>query len=368
MKTKFLRRVLFCFFMLLILWGAIESVSAQETSSTATGISNRFNPAISVNVLLLARAVSTEPVDEHDEVPHDSELEEHEHSSHSGLTVQESEIQLAAFVDPYLKADVTLSQGHRFSAGFELEEASFRALRTPRGFGFRLGKLKAPFGRHNLLHTHGFPFVEAPWIVEEIFGEEGLVEVGVELSVLLPTSWYSEALFGVFNGDNETLFYSERVRDLGYVARWHHLFDLHPTTTLDVGVSGVLGKKEESFSRVVGGDLRVKYQPLSAVQGKTILQGEYLRAQIPTKGTVHGGYTLAQYQFSRRWWLQGGFDWVTSPDGSNKRFRAALVFVPTEFSSWKLQYNANRHVDEDVSHEILFQLNATIGTHPAHAY
>lgn len=352
----------FCFFVCgLILWGVVERVSAQETSPTATGISNRFNPAMSVNVLLLARGSSAESASNHDETLHDSE-----HTHNAGLIVQESELQLTAFVDPYLKADVTFSQ--HGTEGFELEEVSFRALRTPRRFGFRLGKLKAPFGRHNTLHTHAFPFVEAPWIVEKAFGEEGLVEVGVEMGVLLPTPWYSEVFVSAFNGDNETLFHSERVRDLGYVARWRQLFDWHPTTTFDVGISGVFGKKEENFSHVVGGDVTVKYQPLSAVQGKMILQGEYLRAQVATDGVARGGYALARYQFSRRWWLQGGFDWVSGADGSNKRFRAALIFVPTEFSSWKLQYNTNLHAGEDVSHEILFQLNATIGTHPAHAY
>jgi hypothetical protein len=350
------------------LFGVITALQAQDslltaTGSTATGISSKFNPAMSVNTLMLFQATSAK----HEEP--DAAAIEGEPETGNGMQVQETEVQLTSFVDPYLKADFVLAQPG--AEGLELEEGYVRALTMPAGFGLRVGKFKGAFGKHNVLHSHAFPFVESPLILDEVFGEEGLNEVGIELSALLPTAWYSEILVDATNGDNEVLFLSERARDLGYVARWRNLFDVRPTTTVDIGISGVVGlnDEEDALSNVLGVDLTLKRKPLSATHGKAVLQGEYLRAEVADAVTT-GGYGLAQYQFARRWWVQGGFDWITSSeaDGTDKRIRAALALVPTEFSALKLQFTANLPSKGDAEYQILFQLNATIGAHPAHAY
>ena len=39
--------------------------------------------------------------------------------------------------------------------------------------------------------------------LRNFLGEEGLIEKGVELTIVPPLPFYLEALVGVFNGDNE---------------------------------------------------------------------------------------------------------------------------------------------------------------------
>ena len=113
----------------------------RAQSTTVTGVSRAANPAISANVLYLA-AVSLG----------DSEVEgEHaeggdEHGEEApGANVQELELRLTSFVDPHVKADITLST-HGIAEA-EVEEAFVTALGLPANMGLKAGKFLAAFGK-----------------------------------------------------------------------------------------------------------------------------------------------------------------------------------------------------------------------------
>src|SRR6185503_17024389 len=105
---------------------------------------------------------------------------------------------------------------------------------------------------------------------------------------LLPTSFYTEAMLGVFNATGETTssFRSEEspeihggeaddgaVKDVGDLLWVPHLassFDLSDTQTLLVGVSSALGPNNSgpgADTRIWGGDLYWKWKSLTARQG-----------------------------------------------------------------------------------------------------
>jgi hypothetical protein len=350
------RRVLWLF-LLAILWPSLAGAHGAPT--TATGVSRAFNPAISVNGLFLLRAAP----DEEAEPTGDA----HGAAPTAGMGVQEFEVQFTSFVDPYLKADVVL--GIHGTEGIEIEEGFVLTLRPWAGVGLRAGRFYGAFGKHVPLHTHQFPFVDAPMVQGIVFGEEGLRETGVELGALLPAEWFSELTVQVTNGDNPALFQSERARDLSYLARWRNFFDLSREATADVGVSALAGPDDRGrrWSNVVGGDLTIKFKPVASYYGRVVAQGELLRARVAGE-VVRGGYVLGQYQFARRWWMQGAFDWAFEGEGLDRRIRALLGYVPTEFSSLRCQYAIERHAGEDAAHSFLVQYNFTIGSHPAHSY
>ena len=367
---------------------------AQGASADVTGVSRAFNPAISVNGLFLGNAMLGGD-DGHDHDDHgdhgdedDAHAEEEDSHGHDhgveiadGWGVQALEVQLTSFVDPYVKANVMLGM-HGFS-GFEAEEAYLLTLGMPANLGLKAGKFLASFGRHNTLHEHAFPFVEAPMVNTRLFGEEGLNETGAELSWLAPVNWYSELTGAVYNGDNHVLFGSEESFSLAYLGRFKNQMDINDSTTLELGASGVFGsgpagvddhghEVEGELSSVIGVDARVKWKPLDGRKQMLAVEGEFLIGSDDDVD-ITGGFGLAQYQFTRSWLAEVGFDWMTAPDdhghdATSTRLRAVLAFIPTEFQMLRAQFASSSHPEEDAENSVSLQYTFTIGSHPAHSY
>lgn len=349
-----------------------RKTDTSNASTTATGLSRKFNPAISANGLLLGTFRSVENDNR------DAEIK-------TGLDIQEFEFQLTSFVDPYLKANFILSMEELDE--IEIEEGYVDILVVPQ-LAIRTGKFFNAFGKHNLLHTHAFPFIDAPLINEEILGDEGINEIGVGMSYLFPAPWYSELTFQFLEGDNEKLFDAPLNDDFAYLFHLKNFWDVNDDTTLELGGSFAIGKnsfgEDNSTTHLVGGDLTVKWVPAQRAKYRTLIwQTEYIESWQETgvdpvtllenpdeeKGGI---YTLAQYQLDRRWWVQGRYDYFglhNSDDAEDKdRWSALLAFVPSEFSAVRLQYNYINPEAGESEHQIFLQLNYTIGAHPAHKY
>ncbi|MEE1551191.1 MAG: hypothetical protein V1244_06155, partial [Nitrospinaceae bacterium] len=211
---------------------------AVAQSTTATGISTAFNPAISINGLFLGSYSSApliraeafrdlhlpEENGEHseDEAEHPEATHGHGLPAKNGMSIQEVEIRLTSVVDAYFKTDITLAIPG--TEGLELETAEIVTTNLP-NLAIKAGKFYADLGTHNTLHTHAFPFLDPPIAHERILGSEGLNEVGISANLLLPVAWYSELTVQILNGNNE-LFNSANGNDLVYLGRWDNLWDL----------------------------------------------------------------------------------------------------------------------------------------------
>ncbi len=341
--------------------------------STATGISRAFNPAMSVNGLFLGGFFNGKG-DRPWEVYAECGMDE-------GLVMQETEIQFTSFVSPFFKADVIAS----FSTDdVLLEEVFITSAALPFGWKARIGKIYVPFGKHNMLHLHHFPFIEAPLIHTMLFTDGGLADFGAELSYLFPTPFYLEATGGIFNGDHP-FFDTGNGRDITGLGRVNSLWDLSENTTLELGGSYVTGRSGLSGSNenVVGADATIKWRPLRrALYTQAEWQLEYLKGsqylewgQTGLSGSgeeVGGIVTHLRYRFNRTWWVQGRFDKTGLPGGADvslTRYAVQLAFVPDEFELWRLQYSLTDPGAGMPTFGILsFQINFTIGSHPAHVY
>src|SRR5262249_52920765 len=143
----------------------------------------------------------------------------------------------------------------------ELEETYLQSTALPGNLQLKGGQFFANFGRQNPQHPHQWAFVDEPLILSRTFGPDGLRNIGTQLSWLLPTSFYTEAFLGVFNGQGGTAFsfrnpgeddgfgtdrfhgrttIDRELRgpgDLLYVPRIASSFDLNDAQTLVVGAS-----------------------------------------------------------------------------------------------------------------------------------
>ena len=93
------------------------------------------------------------------------------------------------------------------------------------------------FGLLNEIHLHDGRQSDRPNVLTRFFGEEGLVERGVELTWVAPLPFFLELLGGVFNGDNEEAFGYGKLNEPLLTGRVRTFFELerlgrHPARRL----------------------------------------------------------------------------------------------------------------------------------------
>lgn len=311
---------------------------------------------------------------------------------HNGVRLQEAEIQFSSDVDVYFKAvalfsigqsDTTAANDGSVEYGIDPEEIYLETISLP-GVTVRAGKMKLGLGKHNQLHTHAYPFIDAPLFQKTLIGDEGLNETAVSAAALVPAPWFSEVTIQGFTPSNKDLFNSSQSGSVGGLVRFKNLWDFSEETTLEFGLSGTRAKNQfEENATAWGTDFTVKWRP--SVGGKyhaLIWNTEYLNAD--RKGLTDSGSgadisklggiaTYAQYQFGERWWVQARGEILGLPKPTEfaqvTKESAVLAFLPSEFSGLRLQYDHEKSAAKDkVDHTIAFQYNITIGAHPAHAY
>jgi hypothetical protein len=354
-----------------------------------------FNPDISVNFLGYARKSN---LNTGDSIGRTTDV-------HNGFTFQEAEMQFFADVDPYFRANAlfSLSPGadaesidtssgtptlvKTSSFGLDPEEVFFESLSLP-VVSVKVGKFKTALGKHNTLHTHAFPFVDAPLINQDLLGAEGLNDTGVSVSSLVPyVSWYMEVTAQAINNSNEILYNSPNSGDVAGVVQLKNLWDLTEDSTVEWSTYATQGNNQlGSTARVWGSDLIYKWRPEIGGKYQALIWGnEYMSGSSPGSGFVVGpsdaqtnGDRLdglaswLQYQFAERWWAQvrgehEGFTRSGTLPVRNKE-SALLAMNPSEFSQFRIQYDHLTASNQPTEHAVTLQWNITIGAHPAHSY
>lgn len=369
--------------LLLLAATLLAPAPAPASNATATGVSRDFNPAISVNALLLYRSGLAEP--EADNAAGDA----HVHgATGDGFSVQEAEMQLTSIIDPYAKADLVFAM--HGTEGFELEEGIVRLLSLPRGLGLRTGKFYYDFGKHNTYHTHQYPFVERPYAWAELLGEEGLNGAAVEASWLTPLPWYADVIAYGFPliepiyGDHEI-----PANAWGGGARLRQLWDATDQTTLEIGGSYAGGSETGDATRhFVGADVTLKWTGTGRNPKRLEVQSEWFRRiDDLAEDDVHadGFYVHALGRLTRRFVLGGRFDlyrpaeplssvlaktasWEEADDVST--WTGSIAYVPSEFQAVRAEF-LYRHAGGDFGDGekgVRLQYDFTIGSHPAHRY
>jgi hypothetical protein len=346
-------------------------------------------------------------------------------NAHRGMNFNYGEMSLYSVVDPYfdLFAVLTLTPE---TAG--LEEAYFTTRKLPYGFQVKAGQYLASFGRVNEQHEHYWDFANRPLIATALFGEEGLNELGAQLTWVAPASWY--LVFGaeVLNGTNEQSFGTAGFSDPNntvaidavqgpncYVGFIRSSFDIEDASVL-LGISNAMGKTrtDQGFSSaentgvavdantdIIGGDLTVKYS-LDAIRYLSF-QSEYMYRV--TNGTEYlrdpsnavsslslekhhsGVYAQLVAKVDLEWRLGVRYDVLMQNDVSLggvdqampsnlPRYSAMIEYNPTEFSRLRLQFDRDESRYEQASggwsrqaySQLVLQANLTIGAHGAHAF
>ena len=211
---------------------ALACMPTLATAQPSSMYSNLANPAIGLNALFSGQAVPNlnQPY---------------------GLQFDEAEISLISVVDPYwalVSNIVFLGDG-----SVDPEEIWVRSTSIP-AIQLKLGKLRGTFGKHGLLHTHAFPFIQAPIVMANTIGNEGFKDAGMEASWLTPLPWFAELTGGVYqaiatDSDHPLDFGSTRHDNVPFLGHFKNQFDLNDATTLEIGQSILQGRGTDGSPR-----------------------------------------------------------------------------------------------------------------------
>lgn len=315
----------------------------------------------------------------------------------NGLNIQEAELQFYSDVDPYTKLNIVLSVHPEYEGNgteveekwvIEPEEAFAESIAIP-STALKIGKFKAFMGKHNTLHTHAFPFIQAPLANQYLLGDEGFNDAGISSAFLLPSSWFSELTLQYLRGKGENEEFKSPSPGGGVgLAHWKNLFDLSDDLTMEIGASFASGgnsfRKETTLT---GADLTFKWRPAEGGRYKSVTWATEYLGRTRTQDSVpdekgSGIASWLQYQFSERWAvnyrydnlkIEESFDPTTLPSDTWTRNSIAISFLPSEFSSFKLEYDQTHgglaNAEGKTTEKAIFlQANFTIGSHPAHSY
>lgn len=393
--------------------------SAPPEAAPAAAGPNAFNPAVSVVLAGNYADTSRNPADWRAAgfMPSGGEVGPGERSFNLG----ESEITLAASVDPYFTAQLTAALSAEDE--IEVEEAFFRTTALPDGFTVKGGRFFSGFGYLNEVHAHAWDFADQPLVYQAFFGNQRAQD-GVQVKWIAPTDLFVELGAETGNGDafpgtrqggnglNGTTLFAHVGGDLGDNASWRFGaswidLDAEGRGYEDTDAAGIpVVNAFTGSSETWVADAVFKWAPTgNSAQRYLKVQGEYMHrresgelafdvenaALADTyRSTQSGWYVQGVYQFLPRWRAGLRYDALDSGDadiglvtsgaltsadfpallaGSPERTTVMLDWNPSEFTRLRLQYAWDDARDDgDTDRQLFLQYLYGIGAHGAHKY
>lgn len=261
---------------------------------------------------------------------------------------------------------------------------------------FRLGQFFLSVGRLNQFHRHDWPFVSAPRIHKDLFGEEALIDQGLEYAFLFPTDFFLDLTLGLTNGwgfaKEEGRQYRPKVNThyarlatyaglgesgglqlgLNYLGN-HGLNLIDDTPTYDsrkntyFGLDATYKLKESKYLRLL-------------VQTE-FWQRKITRASVDNGKLTRGLYLYSQYGLTENISFGVRLDFMKNDHYTDAATLTAvneniwavvptLTYKPSEFSTFRAAYTKETHTWTKSKDDWKFELQSTfvLGTHPAHDF
>ena len=298
------------------------------------------------------------------------------------LEMHESELGVQAIIDPYARGDFFLTFGE---TGVSVEEGYITFTALPGNFVTRIGKMRSAFGKVNMMHNHVLPWVDRPLVSQNLVGnEDGIDDAGISVEHIIPfpKGIFLSATGQLFRGDSgegdELVFQSHRKSDVSTVAHLRGYGDLNESTNLEIGLSYARGHNElgtNFITSLYGADATLRWKPLRrAIYHSFVGRSEFIwsqRQQAPFEQRAFGMYASGEYQFHRRWFVGGRYDWSDQAREANltdKGGSAIVTYWPSEFSQIRGQYRFTDYAGNHKTNELLLQVLFSLGAHGAHPF
>ena len=278
------------------------------------------------------------------------------------FNISESELTIAANVDPYFFANVTASISGEDSIG--VEEAYVKTIALPSGLSLKAGRFFSGVGYLNEIHAHAWDFADQP-LVYQAFVNGQFAQDGVQLKWLAPTDRFVE--FGAETGNsgsfpatiqnrnepNNTAFFVHTGGDIGDSINWR---------------GGGAWLETRGDSRTWVADLTFKWAPQgNMTQRQLKVQGEYF-----SRDRQSGWYLQSVYQFLPQWRIGARYDSLdagrSAAGAAPRRTTLMLDWNPSEFTRIRAQYASDDARAAERDRQLFLQYLYSIGAHGAHKF
>lgn len=362
------------------------------TAPRAPASANAFNPGISVTLNGFLAGSTKDPTLARIPgfvVPDDAGL------LNRGFSIGESEVTLAANIDPYLKGFLNLSFSKDNQAS--VEEAYVQTAGLGGGLNVKGGRFFSGIAYLNERHSHEWSFSDASLPYRAFLGNQ-YGDDGVQVRWLVPTSFYLEAGAEWFAGNGFPAGGAANGGKGTYTGFLHAGGDFNDSFSWLAGLSYL---HAGSDNRVNGSDtfdgkddlgiasLVLKWAPNgNPVRTNLVLSGEYFYDResgvfdtVPIDLKRDGWYAQAVYKFRPHWSLGARYAELSPDDvplalagttlnalGNHPRAETGLLEYDTsEFGRLRLQYTHDQS-DLRKNDEVTLQYTIVYGPHGAHRY
>jgi hypothetical protein len=294
------------------------------------------------------------------------------------LEMHESELGFQAIIDPYARGDFFLSFGEE---GVNLEEGYVTFTALPAGIVARVGKMRSAFGKVNTLHNHVLPWIDRPFVTDNLVGgEDGINDAGLSVvrAFAGPKGVFLEGTAQVFRGDSADVFKSSQRNDVSVVGHFRGYKDITENTNIDIGASYARGHNDlgsNFLTNLYGVDATVRWKPLRrSIYHSFIGRSELIwskREELAGMSRAFGMYASGDYQLGRRWFIGARYDDADRarfPRLNDKGGSLVLTYWPTEFSQLRGQYRVAHYGENITANELRFQVQFVLGAHGAHPF
>ncbi len=388
---------------------ASQAVSTAAASEAAA--SNRFNPEISLILqggYAHKKDLPTRPINGFlpDGTPGDPGR---------GFSVDDSELVLAANIDPYFRGYFNAALN---DDSIGVEEAWFQTLALGAGLSAKGGRFRSGIGYQNTQHPHAWDFATNNLMYQVLFGE-GYGNDGLQLKWVAPTALFTELGAEIGRGANfpgtdrnkngvgSYALFGHLGGDVGDSHSWRGGVSYLSTRAVDRNGSLADFADAEVDTAFTGdsttwlADFVWKWAPRgNASDNNFKLATEVFRREedgsLDCEGgglcgagtlgryraTQYGGYVQGVYQFMPHW--RSGYRYDLLDPGSRnfglnnanlprsdyKPSRHSLMvdYSPSEFSRLRLQYTNDRASEGQDENQWYLQYIYSLGTHGAHAF
>ncbi len=309
-----------------------------------------------------------------------------------GLELHESEVGLQAIIDPYARGDFFISFGE---SGVSVEEGYLTFTSLPAGLVARVGKMRAAFGKVNMIHNHALEWTDRPLVTENLVGgEDGINDAGFSVTRILPApkGIFLEGTAQVYRGDSADVFTATGRKDVSYIGHLRGYRDLSESTNVDLGFSYAFGHNDVGsafHTQLYGLDATLRWKPLRrSIYHHFLARTELVWSHrdqrsaallpLPETQRAFGFYTSGEYRLNRRWTVGARYDRSDRARQANltdSGFSALLTYWPSEFSQIRGQYRFARYgplpgsnAEKQDANELRFQFLFVLGAHGAHPF
>tara|TARA_R110002124_G_scaffold233406_1_gene398741 strand:+ start:112021 stop:113367 length:1347 start_codon:yes stop_codon:yes gene_type:complete len=325
-----------------------------------------------------------------------------------GLSIDETELNLAASIDDKFRGSATLAILEEDGESVvEIEETYIATTALPYGVEAKAGRFFAELGYLNAHHSHADDFADRP-LPNRAFLDNNYGDDGVQLSVVLPTPFYTEIGVGAFRGDDfpaggasgndigAWTAYGRVGGDIGDNTSWR----LGLSTLQANGISRDANEDAVNFSgdsHLYIADARAVYAPTgNNADQEIIFQGEYFMRDekgsyedsdvgtgaINYNDSQSGWYAQSVYKFLPQWRVGARYSQLYAGDvptgltgsalddkGHNPWAASTMVdWTNSEFSRVRAQFSREEVADGQQDNQFTLQYIMSLGAHGAHSY